>query len=59
MKFTQSRSPRGGRGLKYPLGVDPRQPQRRSPRGGRGLKSELVRTGGSIITVAPLAGGVD
>ena len=40
-----SRSPRGGRGLKFLLScLQPECPRRRSPRGGRGLKSAKLET---------------
>ena len=54
------RPPRGGRGLKsWWAVVAPVKPSGRPPRGGRGLKYDVPETARWIITVAPLAGGVD
>ena len=59
MMQTDGRPPRGGRGLKWLIGVIFGHSERRPPRGGRGLKFAQLKPVVTAVLVAPLAGGVD
>ena len=57
--FTRSRPPRGGRGLKSPVRLDELQVVESPPSRGAWIEIKVVLGDGTVLIVAPLAGGVD